>query len=73
MPLSPAIAGAAQVVHRPTGDLRSADGPIELMANAANINLVAFSQYGDHPWGQALALFAIALTVADPAAAGASL
>lgn len=38
---------------------------VELMANAANINLVAFSQYGEHPWGQALALFAIALTVAE--------
>ena len=38
---------------------------VELMANAANINLVAFSQYGNHPWGQALALFAIALTVAE--------
>lgn len=38
---------------------------VELMANAANINLVAFSRYGAHPWGQALALFAIALTVAE--------
>ena len=38
---------------------------LELMANAANINLVAFSQFGAHPWGQALALFAIALTVAE--------
>lgn len=38
---------------------------VELMANAANINLVAFSRFGDHPWGQALALFAIALTVAE--------
>ena len=38
---------------------------VELMANAANINLVAFSQYGGHPWGQALALFGIALTVAE--------
>lgn len=38
---------------------------VELMANAANINLVAFGRYGGHPWGQALALFAIALTVAE--------
>ena len=38
---------------------------IELMANAANLNLVAYSRYGDHPWGQAMALFAIALTVAE--------
>ncbi len=38
---------------------------VELMANAANLNLVAFSRYGGHPWGQALALFAIALTVAE--------
>lgn len=38
---------------------------IELMANAANLNLVAFSRFGGHPWGQALALFAIALTVAE--------
>lgn len=40
---------------------------VELMANAANLNLVAFSYYGNHPWGQALALFAIALTVAEVA------
>lgn len=38
---------------------------VELMANAANLNLVAFSQYGDHPWGQLMALFGIALTVAE--------
>lgn len=38
---------------------------VELMANAANLNLVAFSRYGGHPWGQAFALFAIALTVAE--------
>lgn len=38
---------------------------IELMANAANLNLIAFSRFGGHPWGQALALFAIALTVAE--------
>lgn len=38
---------------------------VELMANAANINLVAFSRFGAHPWGQALALFALALTVAE--------
>lgn len=38
---------------------------VELMANAANLNLVAFSRFGGHPWGQALALFAIALTIAE--------
>ncbi len=38
---------------------------VELMANAANLNLVAFSRFGGHPWGQGLALFAIALTVAE--------
>lgn len=38
---------------------------VELMANAANLNLVAFSRFGHHPWGQAMALFAIALTVAE--------
>lgn len=38
---------------------------IELMANAANINLVAFSRFGNHAWGQGLALFALALTVAE--------
>jgi len=38
---------------------------IELMANAANLNLVALSRYVDHPWGQAMALFAIALTVTE--------
>jgi len=38
---------------------------VELMANAANLNLVAFSRFGGHPWGQALALFGLALTVAE--------
>lgn len=38
---------------------------VELMANSANLNLVAFSRFGGHPWGQAMALFAIALTVAE--------
>lgn len=38
---------------------------VELMANAANLNLVAFSRFGNHPWGQAMALFALALTVAE--------
>lgn len=38
---------------------------VELMANAANLNLVAFSRFGNHPWGQAVALFALALTVAE--------
>lgn len=38
---------------------------VELMANAANLNLVAFGRFGGHPWGQSFALFAIALTVAE--------
>lgn len=38
---------------------------VELMANAANLNLVAFSRFGGHPDGQAMALFALALTVAE--------
>ena len=38
---------------------------VELMANAANLNLVAFSRYGGHAAGQATALFALALTVAE--------
>jgi len=38
---------------------------VELMANAANVNLVAFSKFGGHPSGQATALFALALTVAE--------
>lgn len=38
---------------------------VELMANAANLNLVAFSHFGGHPYGQAMALFALALTVAE--------
>ena len=40
---------------------------IELMANAANLNLVALSRFGGHPWGQAAALFAVALTVTEVA------
>ncbi len=38
---------------------------VELMANAANLNLVAFSRFGGHPQGEAFALFALALTVAE--------
>jgi NADH-quinone oxidoreductase subunit K len=38
---------------------------VELMMNAANINLVAFAHFrGDHV-GQTFAVFAIALTVAE--------
>jgi NADH-quinone oxidoreductase subunit K len=38
---------------------------VELMMNAVNINLVAFSHYrGDHV-GQTFAVFSIALTVAE--------
>lgn len=38
---------------------------VELMANAVNINLVAFARHhGDHV-GQVFALFAVALTVAE--------
>ena len=38
---------------------------LELMANAVNINLIAFSRFSEDLLGQALALFAIALTVAE--------
>jgi NADH-quinone oxidoreductase subunit K len=38
---------------------------IELMANAVNINLVAFSRFIGGHVGQVFALFAIAITVAE--------
>ena len=38
---------------------------IELMANAVNINFVAFSRFSGDLTGQAFALFSIALTVAE--------
>ncbi len=38
---------------------------VELMANAVNINLVAFSHYNGHGEGQVFALFATAITVAE--------
>lgn len=38
---------------------------VELMANAVNINLVAFARHLANETGQVLALFAIALTVAE--------
>jgi NADH-quinone oxidoreductase subunit K len=38
---------------------------VELMVNAVNINLVAFSRYHGGPVGQVFAVFAIALTVAE--------
>ena len=40
---------------------------IELMANAANLNLVAFALYTTGPAGQVFTLFAIALTVTEVA------
>lgn len=38
---------------------------VELMANAVNVNLVAFSRYLGDARGQVFALFAVALTVAE--------
>ena len=38
---------------------------IELMVNAASLNLVAFARFQGLPGGQALAAFLIALTVAE--------
>jgi NADH-quinone oxidoreductase subunit K len=38
---------------------------IELMANAVNLNLVAFGHYGAGASGQVFALFGIALTVTE--------
>ena len=38
---------------------------VELMMNAANINLVAFSRFHGGHTGEVFALFAIALTVAE--------
>ena len=38
---------------------------VELMANAVNINFVAFSRFAETLLGQAFALFGIALTVAE--------
>lgn len=38
---------------------------VELMMNAVNINLVAFSRFHGGPTGQVFAVFAIALTVAE--------
>lgn len=38
---------------------------VELMANALNLNLVAFGRYGAGALGQVFALFTIALTVTE--------
>ena len=40
---------------------------IELMLNAVNINLVAFSRFNGDPGGLIFALFTIAITVAEVA------
>ncbi len=40
---------------------------IEVMANAANLNFVAFSRYSGAGYGQVFALFVLALTVAEVA------
>jgi len=42
---------------------------IELMLNAANINLVAFSSYYEDATGQAFALFSIGIAAAEVAVA----
>lgn len=42
---------------------------IELILNAVNINLVAFSRVHHHVLGQAFALFVIAIAVAEAAVA----
>jgi NADH-quinone oxidoreductase subunit K len=38
---------------------------VELMANAVNINMIAFARFSEDLLGQAFALFSIALTVAE--------
>jgi NADH-quinone oxidoreductase subunit K len=40
---------------------------VELMANAVNLNLVAFSRFHGGHLGQVFALFAVAVTVAEVA------
>ena len=40
---------------------------IELMLNAVNINLIAFSRYHEHAVGQVFALFVIAVAAAESA------
>lgn len=40
---------------------------IELMLNAVNINLMAFSRYWGHTHGQIFAMFVIAVAVAEAA------
>ncbi|HEY9206508.1 MAG TPA: F420H2 dehydrogenase subunit FpoK [Candidatus Methanoperedens sp.] len=38
---------------------------IELMLNAANLNLVAFSSFNGNPAGQVFALFSVAIAAAE--------
>lgn len=38
---------------------------VELMANAVNLNLVAFAHFGGTATGQVFALFSVAITVAE--------
>lgn len=38
---------------------------VELMANAVNLNLVAFAHFGGSATGQIFALFSVAITVAE--------
>jgi len=40
---------------------------IELILNAVNINLIAFSRHYDHPNGQIFAIFVICVAVAEAA------
>ena len=40
---------------------------IELILNAVNINLIAFSKYHNHVTGQIFAIFVIAVAVAEAA------
>ncbi len=71
MPLSPVLLLSAALFSIGIYGLlsrRNAVGmllSVELMANAVNINLVAFARYLGGPVGQVFAIFAIALTVAE--------
>ncbi len=40
---------------------------IELMLNAVNVNLIAFSRYYEHVTGQVFALFVVAVAAAEAA------
>jgi NADH-quinone oxidoreductase subunit K len=61
------VLSAALLLVGTIGVLARRNMSIELMLNAVNINLIAFSRYFQHVTGQIFAIFVITVAVAEAA------